>query len=799
MKKNYLLILLALVIPPIFLTGFLPPMENTYVILGWNDLGMHCANKDFDSIVILPPYNNFRAQAVLKGDAQTLPSVVNSGLHMNYSIPGNTYSAGKTNFWDYEDVLFGVNLPENIGLTGAGLTGTMAAADNHFWVDGVPITPYTDDNLTTEDPYQLALLELFDGNDQLLASTQSVMPVSGEINCVSAGCHRSEKDILNRHEREGGFNPNNTPILCSQCHADVALGMPGNSEAGPLSYVVHNKHKNITNDCYKCHPGPNTQCFRGVMHDDGLTCQTCHGNLSQVAQSIHNGRRPWLDEPSCGAASCHGSNYAEEPGKLFKESKGHGGLYCSACHGSPHAILPSGNPRDNVQNIALQGHAGALDDCTVCHGVVPQGAGPHGYTPVNLSADATLIDLTVDGTTISNFSPTTLSYVYYVETGTTQVPTVGATPNNPGATADITPASSLPGTTSILVTAENGVNTLTYSVDFEYSQSDDATLIDLTVDGTTIDNFSPTTLDYIYYVEAGTSIVPTVGAIPNNPGANAAITPTNTLPGTTSILVTAENGVSTLTYTVDFEFTQANSTCEGFESGVPHDYYTGNLNLQSGTWYGRNVKRSSSSHEGERSIQLRKETTSYLQTLSFNGVGTVTFWYRGSEDHHAKFSFQKKVGGSHWVTLATVNFSNNRWHEFSYDVNSSSNNIKFRVITDSRQRSILSIDEFCVTSYTNINPGGGDDDHLKATPVISEANIRVYSVVRDVYVTFTFPDDVTAVNGQINIYDLSGKLVTSRKVSNSGTEMITLSVNSGMYIVAVTANGKYYTKKVIIH
>ena len=31
--------------------------------------------------------------------------------------------------------------------------------------------------------------------------------------------------------------------------------------------------------------------------------------------------------------------------------------------------------------IALQGHAGALSDCRVCHGVVPAGPGPHGMLP----------------------------------------------------------------------------------------------------------------------------------------------------------------------------------------------------------------------------------------------------------------------------------------------------------------------------------------------------------------------------------------------------------------------------------
>ncbi len=200
-----------------------------------------------------------------------------------------------------------------------------------------------------------------------------------EINCVSSGCHSSEQQILNEHEREGGFNPNDTPILCADCHSSNALGTEGKPGLPSLSEVIHKEHGEKTNNCYKCHPGPNTQCLRGVMKTEhNFACQDCHGSVKEVGQSVKNGREPWLEEPSCGATDCHGSNYAEEPGKLFRESRGHGGLYCSACHGEPHAILPSGNDRDNVQNIALQGKVGTLDKCETCHGVVPSGPGPHG-------------------------------------------------------------------------------------------------------------------------------------------------------------------------------------------------------------------------------------------------------------------------------------------------------------------------------------------------------------------------------------------------------------------------------------
>jgi hypothetical protein len=115
-----------------------------------------------------------------------------------------------------------------------------------------------------------------------------------------------------------------------------------------------------------------------------LVCQNCHGTMSAIANSINNGRRPWLDEPKCGSVTCHGSNFAEQTGKLYRESKGHGGLYCSACHGSPHTIFPTREANDNLQSIRLQGHAGAISNCLVCHSSPPTGAGPHGITYIGI-------------------------------------------------------------------------------------------------------------------------------------------------------------------------------------------------------------------------------------------------------------------------------------------------------------------------------------------------------------------------------------------------------------------------------
>lgn len=85
---------------------------------------------------------------------------------------------------------------------------------------------------------------------------------------------------------------------------------------------------------------------------------------------------------------------------------------------------------------------------------------------VDPADDVTLSDLTVDGTTISGFKSGGTSYTVEVPAGTTTVPTVVATPSRTNATAVVTPATEIPGTTQILVTSSNGNQTATVSIAF---------------------------------------------------------------------------------------------------------------------------------------------------------------------------------------------------------------------------------------------------------------------------------------------------------------------------------------------
>ncbi len=86
--------------------------------------------------------------------------------------------------------------------------------------------------------------------------------------------------------------------------------------------------------------------------------------------------------------------------------------------------------------------------------------------PTQAGSDATLSDLKVNGTTVTGFAPSTLTYSVELPYGTTEVPAVTATTTDPLADYVVNDAAELPGTTTVVVTAQDETTILTYSVVF---------------------------------------------------------------------------------------------------------------------------------------------------------------------------------------------------------------------------------------------------------------------------------------------------------------------------------------------
>jgi hypothetical protein len=350
--------------------------SGDYVVFAWNDLGMHCLNPTYDEMVILPPYNTVNVQVLKRGNP---PTVVTSGITVEYSLVNNTSSYGKRaygGFWTYYTALFGGTPPaHDIGLTGTGLSGVMTLNTDHFTALGMPVVPVNDAGVW--DPFQVININVKDATGNIIATTQATVPTSDEINC--AKCHTGGgvsvfTNILMKHDAAHGTTlVDQKPVLCAKCHGSPALGTTGPGSSGVyFSQAIHGFHATKNAVCYDCHPGTTTKCSRSNAHmgtsGDG-NCVTCHGDMANVASTIKTGGRvPWVNEPKC--VSCHtGVDGVETNTVLYRNSKGHGNVYCPACHGSPHAMFPSREAKDNYQPNQYQGSKiKSIGSCGVCHG-----------------------------------------------------------------------------------------------------------------------------------------------------------------------------------------------------------------------------------------------------------------------------------------------------------------------------------------------------------------------------------------------------------------------------------------------
>ena len=346
---------------------------TSYVLTAFNDLGMHCVDKEFSTFSMLPPYNVVNAQLLARGTSGSKPKLLDaSQIEIRYSPVAdksgsiNSTSIGKTDFWKFVEPLYGAALEPDAGLMGqkmpSAANGPQAFQSFNtdkrwFSAKGIPMTPV--DDTGNQNSYPLLRVQAFDKTTgKLLASTDTVVPVSSETDCQT--CHatgalaargdkitwatdsdleiQTKKNILRLHDSKHGTDlKSQTPVLCASCHYSPALDLAGKGPQGKqigrktFSNVMHAFHGTakapdgtsafppggtMEHTCYQCHPGKKTQCLRGAMATAQLTCQNCHGGMLAVGgttvlaaggsldgKADNQARRPWQDLPRC--QSCH--------------------------------------------------------------------------------------------------------------------------------------------------------------------------------------------------------------------------------------------------------------------------------------------------------------------------------------------------------------------------------------------------------------------------------------------------------------------------------------------------------------
>jgi len=339
-------------------------ITDTHQVLAFNDLGMHCADLDYSTFVILPPFNVVHSQIIERGSTPRIQNnrevnvsyraVKDATGSINSTSQNQAGAVVKTNFWDinpdtgntYVFDLFGLNPPPDEGLafgqTMPGILNPYTANDpqpfNHFdsgkeWfaADGVPILPI--DNAGQLNAYPLMRVSATDPDTgKTLASLDVVLPVAAEADCQN--CHAAgevaapttspidfilpddindpnsvlqaaKHNILALHDDKHGTRLlNEMPVLCAGCHYSAALDLAGIGPAG----------EQLDNDT-----------MSGVMHDH-------HGQLTDPDTGERLFPTDGTLEETC--YQCH-------PGKLTKclrGAMGGAGIECKDCHGSMLAV-----------------------------------------------------------------------------------------------------------------------------------------------------------------------------------------------------------------------------------------------------------------------------------------------------------------------------------------------------------------------------------------------------------------------------------------------------------------------------
>ena len=163
------------------------------------------------------------------------------------------------------------------------------------------------------------------------------------------------------------------------------------------------------------------------------------------------------------------------------------------------------------------------------------------------SSICTLDAIYLDGIPLEGFSADTYAYDIELPHGTTQLPEVTATTTDPAATHQIV-VDEARKIVTITVTAENK-DQKTYSIYFTIAKNTDATLSGIFADGELLANFDALTFEYNVNIPFGGTL-PTLTATATDANAQVAINAIDAMHHT--IVVTAEDGLTTLTYTVTF-------------------------------------------------------------------------------------------------------------------------------------------------------------------------------------------------------------------------------------------------------
>ena len=357
---------------------------------------------------------------------------------------------------------------------------------------------------------------------------------------------------------------------------------------------------------------------------------------------------------------------------------------------------------------------------------------------------------------------------------------------------------------------------LKYASPFTYIE-DDASLSDLTQGGATIAGFTEIKTTYDIFLAEGTTVVPTIAATPNNPSATAVITAATSIPGTTTIIITAEDGTTTNNVSINFsipapgqEFLtnpNINTTATSTDTGVDG---SGNFPALGGWGSGANGSYAPTSsgngdcHSEDRMFKFFKKNDAYVTQTVTLPAGTYdwSFWTRWAAlvtwaadgDVKPKFTIMTDDDGDGTftavqTTITTQPTAVNSWVQqtgtYSNDI-SRQVRIKFSksggtTAEPTNLQELMYIDDVSL-KYNGANLGVSDQDIM---------SISIYPNPTSDFISIKGIENINS----IKVYSILGAL--EKEVFN--TNQIDISeLSSGIHLIKIdNGTGTVFTEKII--
>ena len=417
--------------------------------------------------------------------------------------------------------------------------------------------------------------------------------------------------------------------------------------------------------------------------------------------------------------------------------------------------LPSGSAIPQVSAIACQGAIVEMSSEKQTAGekvtfvvTSEDGLTSHTYTltiTILPSDICTLDNIFVGGVTLDGFVPTKYNYTVELPYGTTQMPEVDYILTDIKSKATKTANGNM---VTIVVTAENGVASNTYTLTFTIAKSTNAYLKSIALDGVDMSNFYADQLNYDVLLPYGSSI-PTITAVP------ADTTATMVINGN-QIIVTAEDGVTSNTYTLTFTIAKSNNA------------YLKSLLL-----------------DGTEIDGFAADKFNYQDTVPYGATMPIVTWVVGDEQQQVDTTWN----GDTQLTLTVTAGDGMEVEEYT---------IVFVHLLSSNSQLIdlqingVTIDGFSpdTIEYTITYPIGTDPSELfdaTAITAVPEDSNATYNVVMDGTTAQIF---VTAADGTMSVYVIHQEILLSneahlRMIWLDGTEVRGYNMDTLVYTITL--------------